>query len=773
MSGHRKRELYAIVTIILIISLLSLGVNAQIIEDTYEISHSEIIRSVRVGNFAVTNIYLTNKQDTSILATVSLSENLRSYATLSSGTVIVAGNSVNNISITFLGEDLGDFNGYLTLEGGINRQIPINLTIQTLVGLPVEALEIEVTPKNNRVPPGSKLRYSIKVTNLLVTKEYNVTFTYSILKLNQSENKVLIASEEKESYIINNTLAILKEIKIEKDTPIGDYIIEVRADYLNLNLQQAASFTVVIPFYEIKLFGLVAIKYILALLFLIILGIAGFFYYKKKAASKKRYVSKVYYDKLPKPGPRSVLIGKVAESNKKAYFDIDQLMVHTLVAGSTGGGKTVSAEVLVEEALITGAAVVVFDPTAQWTGMLRRNTNKQMFALYPKFGLKKTDARAFNGNIKQILNARELIDIRKYIKPGEITVFAVNQLNPKDIDILVANTIRGVFKANLPESRTLKLIIIFDEVHRLLPKFGGTGQGFVQIERGAREFRKWGVGLMLISQILSDFVGATRANIATEIQMRTRDEGDLDRIKTKYGTFMLQSLLKAATGTGMLENPSYNRGEPYFVSFRPLFHEHSRLSDEELANYNKYNDIIDDLQFQVDQLKEEGIDVFDLQLEVKMALDKVKAGNFNMVNIYLDGLRPRVKDHWKKLGIQPQKRRIQLVSEEELMIEFEKAKKARKKFEEEHVEEKKEVKAELEPLRLKSGLVVMNAQELSDALGNMETKIFSQHVNDQKNDFADWLAPVEKEKADAVREAKSKEDVIKAVPIRGVCFLSN
>jgi len=35
----------------------------------------------------------------------------------------------------------------------------------------------------------------------------------------------------------------------------------------------------------------------------------------------------------------------------------------------------------------------------------------------------------------------------------------------------------------------LRLIIIFDEVHRLLPKFGGTGEGFIQIERGAREFR--------------------------------------------------------------------------------------------------------------------------------------------------------------------------------------------------------------------------------------------------------------------------------------------
>ena len=142
----------------------------------------------------------------------------------------------------------------------------------------------------------------------------------------------------------------------------------------------------------------------------------------------------------------------VAETNKKTYFEIDQLTVHTVIAGSTGGGKTVSAEVLVEEALLKGTAVIVFDPTAQWTGFLRKSTDKKMFTIYPKFGMKKTDARAFNGNVKQILNAREVIDLVKYIKPGEINVFSIAKLDPEDADILVANTIRQVFHAGLPES---------------------------------------------------------------------------------------------------------------------------------------------------------------------------------------------------------------------------------------------------------------------------------------------------------------------------------
>ena len=54
-----------------------------------------------------------------------------------------------------------------------------------------------------------------------------------------------------------------------------------------------------------------------------------------------------------------------------------------------------------------------------------------------------------------------------------------------------------------------------------------------------------------------------------------------------------------------------------------------------------------------------------------------------MVDIYLEGLKPRVKEQWKKLGKEPEKRRAKLVSESELREEFIKAQEARKKFEEE------------------------------------------------------------------------------------------
>ena len=190
-----------------------------------------------------------------------------------------------------------------------------------------------------------------------------------------------------------------------------------------------------------------------------------------------------------------------------AYLDPHRLTTHAIVAGATGGGKSISAQVIIEEALKQDIAVLVFDPTAQWSGMLRKNEDKKMFAYYPPFGMKPTDARGFPGNIRAVKDPRQIIEVEKYFQPGHIQIFTLNKLQPKDMDIFVANVIRGIFESDPKEYPTLRTLLVFDEVHRLLPKFGGSGEGFVQIERACREFRKWGYGVMLVSQVLSDFYG--------------------------------------------------------------------------------------------------------------------------------------------------------------------------------------------------------------------------------------------------------------------------
>ena len=761
--------LFTLIFLIIFLSIIELC-SAQIENEDYKISDSRIDKKLMIGKFEEHVIRIENKKNNQINVMFSSNGNITPYMKPDISNVNIGPASSSDIKIIFFADAIGFFNGSLVLSGGINEKIPVILSVGDTAGVPVSAVVINVKPLEKRVYIKDTLQYKIDIQNLLMDREFNVTLHYSIDSMGDKKtyliNKTFL--EETETIVLEKSTTIIKKFEIPEFLRPGEYVISVRADYLGISSSSSSRFFVSEPFWDYMIFGILPIRWVLFTATILLIVVFSYLAYRKKMEQRKRYKGKVDFNLLPKPGERSIFLGTVAETKVKTYFDPDQLTMHTLIAGSTGGGKTVSAEVMIEEVLMKGVSVIVFDPTAQWSGFLRKCVNKKMLALYPQFGMKKSEAKAFNGNVHQILDARQIIDIKKQMVPGEIHIFAINRLAPKDMDILVANTIREVFKANLPEAPELKTIIIFDEVHRLLPKFGGSGEGFIQIERGAREFRKWGVGLILISQVLTDFIGETKANINTEIQMRTRDEGDLNRIKDKYGSYMLQSLLKSATGTGMIENSAYNKGNPYFISLRPLLHEHARLSDEELENYNKYNDIIDDLDYQIEQLEKEKIDVFDLKLELKMALDKVKSGSFNMVDIYLEGLTPRIKEQWDKLGKTPEKRRLKLVSKTELKEEFEKAKKEREKYEKEHPEEAKKTSAKqkaaettkLPPLKLKNGVTVITPQELVDSINTMDDATLSAHISDEENVFADWIAQSDKATADKLRKAKTKEEII-------------
>ena len=740
------------------------GIQAQVQQPIrltdYEISVRQILNKLRVGNYIQVPITISNFREEAVNLKFSIEGDAKKLARLDKERMIIESGQGGDVMLTMLGNvEPGIYEGFFVVSGDINEKIPIYVLVLDRERLDVESLVIRITPSKKKYSIGEFLKYRVDLQNLLSEDKYKVKLSYYLDSIT-SNRSILMGTED---IVIQTSFAVLKSYKIPSDVKNGDYALKVKAEFLDRNAEESTILLIGLPFYKYAVFGLIPIWLIALLMGVLSSGTAGFMIYKKKQSKKKRYQIEIDQSTMPKPGPRTAYVGKLAESSSRVYFDLDLFQVHTIVSGSSGSGKSIVAQDLVEESLMKGVAAIVFDPTAQWTGFLRKSTDKRFLGLYPKFGMKKTDARAFNGNVRQILNAREVIEIKRYIKPGEINVFSVAKLDPEDTDTLVANTIRQVFHANLPESPQLRLMVVFDEVHRLLPKFGGSGAGFIQIERAAREFRKWGVGLILISQVLTDFVGETKANINTEVQMRTRDAGDLERIKNKYGPSMLQSLLKSATGTGMIENSAYNKGNPYFVTFRPLLHEHARLSDEELDSYNRYNDLIDDLDYQLEQLEKHSIDIFDLKLELKMALDKVKSGSFNMVNIYLEGLTPRIKANWEKLGLAPEKRKINLVSESELREELEKAKEARKKYDEEKKTGKRPALEDKNVMKFKNGLVASNTAELIESLGALDDKTFAEHVNDKKNEVYDWLKTVDESAAEKIKGSKTKKDMVDAL----------
>jgi hypothetical protein len=265
-----------------------------------------------------------------------------------------------------------------------------------------------------------------------------------------------------------------------------------------------------------------------------------------------------------------------------------------------------------------------------------------MLSLYPQFGLKPSDARSFRTNIILVEDPEMPLDIKKYMVPGEITVFVMNRLKPEQHDTFVRRSIDKIFEMRPKESKEIVLLLVYDEVHRLLPKYGGKG-GYIALERACREFRKWGIAVFMISQVLMDFKGAIRANIANEIQLRTKYGGDINRVKTKYGGDFASKVTKLTIGTGLFQNPEYNFGKPWFIHFRPLLHSPFALTDEELDTYVKLSAKADKIEKKIKELKAKGVDTYDVELELRIAREKIKSIAFRMAETYLEGLEKRLE----------------------------------------------------------------------------------------------------------------------------------
>jgi hypothetical protein len=655
--------------------------------EDYWVSTKEIFKEIRQNTFVEDTIGIYNFKTSNMNLLFSISSELSDFVKLNRDAMLVEPGKGDDLILTFYGtKPLGTYEGSLKISGDIEKEIPITVKIVEN-RLPIETLLMELDLFKNVINPGENLNYKLTLQNLLVDQGYKI----SLEKVIMGEKDSIVYYKENQEVEIKKALSIVDRIKIPSNFSEGEYLFIVNAKYFGSSSSVTAPFSVRKPIYLYSFLG------IPLWVFFAIFSFASFillnlFLYKRYKEKRKRYSISLDLSTLPKADKKFFKLGLIAESKTPVYLEPEKLKTHAIVAGATGMGKSISAQVLVEEALMKNVAVIVFDPTAQWSGLLRKCEDKRMISFYPKFGLKPKDARAFPGNIRQISHAREIIEIEKYIHPGQIQIFALNKLDPKDIDTFIASVIRQIFKSDPKEAQELKVLFVFDEVHRLLSKFGGSGEGFLQIERACREFRKWGMGVILISQVLSDFVGEIKANINTEIQTRTIEESDLERIKTKYGEEFLKSLVRAEVGVAMFQNAEYNKGKPYFINFRPILHNTRRLPDEELEKYNKYNDMIDDFESQVEQLEKEKVDIFDLKMELKLIKDKLMTGNFSVVDIYIEGLGPRLQKQWEKIGKKPKKVEKKLLDVSEIKQSVEEAKKARDIYEKE--EQKKKAKTQ-------------------------------------------------------------------------------
>jgi uncharacterized membrane protein len=609
--------------------------------------------SLRPGEYQIASIGITNNKKSEVEVELSVEGSIWPFVMFEKTTLSIQPKETAYARIKFYATPEttpGIYNGNIIVKSGETIQ-----KISVILRVEYEReklLDIKVDAITKEVNPGQAFRFKVTLYNLGLTKRVDVFINYTIKSIITDE----IIAMSKETVAVETSMSFLRSILIPKGTEEGGYTIEATARYDNRTASSVTSFKVVKPFWLFVLLWQIFTNWVTYIILFVAIPsfYLGWKAYEKWKAEKRvraRYVRPVDIKKLPRKG---IYIGKVAEANVKAYFDENKLTTHMIIAGGTGSGKTVAGMVIAEECLKKGIPVIVFDPTAQWTGFIRSCRDKAMLKLYPKFGMRPEEARSFKGRIIQVKDPFLKIEVEKLIKEGEITIFVLNKLTPDQLDYFVRKTIDYMFTIPWEESRKLKLLIVYDEVHRLLPKYarrrGATleGGGYLAIERACREFRKWGIGLVMISQVLLDFRGAIRAVIATEAQMRTKYSGDINRIRTKYGWEYSSAIPKLEIGTGMIQNPEYNDGKPWFVQFRPLLHDTFRLTEKELQMYEDYSKEIEELQKKVEALKKRKIDTYDIELELKLAKDKVMIGQFRMAETYLESIRTRIKSLGKR-----------------------------------------------------------------------------------------------------------------------------
>ena len=274
-----------------------------------------------------------------------------------------------------------------------------------------------------------------------------------------------------------------------------------------------------------------------------------------------------WHIKLPKEGN---MLGRVALDDWKLgeffYLPLSKYAQKgILVSGASGAGKTVAAKVIVEELLEDDIPVLVFDYTRQWQRLLEKNTDDKMLDRYAEFGMRRSP-KGFKGQIVQ-----SIPDLDNLLASKEATVVDLSDAydSSERVDRVahILDQMLEYFQFQA-DSEELRLLIVVEEAHlwtsKDLPK-----AAIRFLDSAVRLLRKKGIGVMLVSQKISDFDPAMRSAMNISILFRTKYEGDLKAIGRMLGNEMSAIIPKLPVGYSVFHLADV--GDSFVVAWRPTY----------------------------------------------------------------------------------------------------------------------------------------------------------------------------------------------------------
>ena len=273
--------------------------------------------------------------------------------------------------------------------------------------------------------------------------------------------------------------------------------------------------------------------------------------------------------KLPKEGN---MLGRVAMDDWKLgeflYLPLRKYSQKgILVSGAGGAGKTIAAKVIVEELLDDGVPVLVFDYTQQWQRLLEKNTNEEMLDRYAEFGMRRSP-KGFKGQI-----VSSIAQLNQLLTSAGVTIVDLSDTydSAERVDKVasILDELLECFQFQ-EDSEELRLLIVVEEAHlwtsKDLPK-----DAVRFLESAVRLLRKKGVGVMLVSQKISDFDPAMRSAMNISILFRTKYEGDLKAVARMLGRDTSAIVPKLPVGYSVFHLA--NVGDPFVLAWRPTYSE--------------------------------------------------------------------------------------------------------------------------------------------------------------------------------------------------------
>jgi len=236
---------------------------------------------------------------------------------------------------------------------------------------------------------------------------------------------------------------------------------------------------------------------------------------------------------------------------------------HIMISGTTGSGKTILARVVAEEiAQHASINLLVIDPRGQFTGCLLPEDRPAMLQHYERFGMKAADARRIDA---------------QYLAPGSgltpplpknlttLTkgrwIACLKHLDDQQRCETAADLLNAAFEQYVTrESDRPRMVILIDEAQVLTVKrvsreaTGAAGRCEQALDRIAREGRKHGIALCLVSQTMKSFgygLAVLRQMAATKVFFRNSD------LELDYAADLLpdpRALVQLPTGSALLHN---------------------------------------------------------------------------------------------------------------------------------------------------------------------------------------------------------------------------